>query len=176
MINLNEFAIEVHENAVKHGWWETERSFGEVIALIHSELSEALEEYRNGHAPTETYYSEGGKPKGIPSELADVVIRVLDWCAYKGWEYTGKEYSIIAEEVQDIFDSGEATKANFGKLIADLHKDVSFVYRNEIWILNDLIEDIFTFCAIYKIDLESAMLEKHEYNKTRPYKHGGKVM
>lgn len=177
MINLNEFAKEVHENAVKHGWWETKRSFGEVIALIHSELSEALEEYRNGHAPTETYYSEGGKPEGIPSELADVVIRVLDWCGFKKWEYTGKEYSAIVKEAQDAFDSGEATKTpSFGKFIADLHEDVSSVYRNTAWALNDLIEDVFAMCAIYNIDLESALLEKHEYNKTRPYKHGGKVI
>lgn len=177
MIDLNEFAKQVHENAVAHGWWETKRSFGEVIALIHSELSEALEEYRNGHAPTETYYSEGGKPEGIPSELADVVIRVLDWCGFKGWVYKGRDYSTIAEELQDVFDSGEATEIpSLGKLIADLHKDVSDFYENEVSELTDLIEDIFAVCAMYKIDLESAMLEKHEYNKTRLYKHGGKVI
>lgn len=177
MIDLNKFAQEVHSLAVSKGWWETERSFGEVIALIHSELSEALEEYRNGHAPTETYYSEGDKPEGIPSELADVVIRVLDWCGFKKWEYTGRDYSTIAEELQDVFDSGEATKIpSFGKFIADLHEDVSSVYRNTAWALNNLIEDVFIFCAIHKIDLESALLEKHEYNKTRLYKHGGKVI
>ena len=39
---FNELRDEVHENAVKHGWWDEERSFGEIIALCHSELSEAL--------------------------------------------------------------------------------------------------------------------------------------
>ena len=46
-MTVNEFAKEVHENAVAHGWWETARSFPEVAALIHSEVSEALEEWRD---------------------------------------------------------------------------------------------------------------------------------
>ena len=80
---INEFMREVHENAKNHGWHDEKRSFGELIALCHSELSEALEEYRNGKKENETYF-ENGKLKGIPSELADTIIRILDMCGLYG--------------------------------------------------------------------------------------------
>ncbi|MBD2861626.1 hypothetical protein IDH45_06420 [Paenibacillus sp. IB182363] len=72
-----------HQNAIDKGWYEEPRSFGEVIALMHSELSEALEDHRNGRGLTEIYY-EGEKPCGIPTELADVVIRIFDTCGHLG--------------------------------------------------------------------------------------------
>lgn len=116
---LNKLRDEIHGNAQAHGWWDEERSFGEIIALCHSELSEALEEYRNNKPLL--YYSGKGyeanqptecckKPEGIAAELADCIIRILDYC--------GKE----------------------------------------------------------KIDIEAAINIKHEYNKTRSYRHGGKVI
>jgi NTP pyrophosphatase (non-canonical NTP hydrolase) len=54
----------------------------ERLCLIHSEVSEALEAYRDGD--NDLRFTEGGKPEGIPSELADIVIRVADMAAYLG--------------------------------------------------------------------------------------------
>lgn len=93
-MSVNELIKEAHANAVAKGWWDKEPSFGEVISLIHSEASEALEDYRNGHTPTEVWYETKRvslteqnpvrKPCGIPSELADIVIRVFDACGHYG--------------------------------------------------------------------------------------------
>ena len=63
-MTVNEFAKEVHENAVAHGWWETARSFPEVAALIHSEVSEALEEWRDGNLRVLWYPGRGVRVRG----------------------------------------------------------------------------------------------------------------
>jgi len=90
----DEPALVAHLLATGHPKWAAmvqSRIDGNRIALMHSELSEALEELRKGKRPNETYYptirsdesmlpTVQHKPKGVPSELADVVIRVLDFC------------------------------------------------------------------------------------------------
>ena len=65
---------EVHELAKEKGWWDKPRSSLEVHALIHSEMSEATEAVREDNSTKEMF------------ELADVIIRILDYAEYKGWD------------------------------------------------------------------------------------------
>lgn len=62
-----------HHIAKEKGWWDDVRNDGELIALMHSELSEALEAMRN-HA----------KEEDIAEELADCCIRIFDYCGARG--------------------------------------------------------------------------------------------
>lgn len=114
---VQEWQYEIHQLAKDKGWHEEKRNIGEMLALIHSELSEALEEYRE--FPASALYTEEPryvvcridekqKPLGFGIELADAVIRIFDMCELLG------------------------------------------------------------------IDIEEMMEKKHEFNKTRPFRHGGK--
>ena len=54
--SFNELSVDVNAIAVEHGWWEKDRNDGEMIALMHSELSEALEGLREGNYKTSPSY------------------------------------------------------------------------------------------------------------------------
>jgi NTP pyrophosphatase (non-canonical NTP hydrolase) len=72
---INAMAFEAYWNSDAHGFHETGiPPFAEMIALVHSEASEALEEHRAGKG--DYYQREDGKPMGIGPELADIIIRV----------------------------------------------------------------------------------------------------
>jgi len=66
---INTLIKECHRIAKEKGWWLDERNEGELIALMHSELSEALEAMRNHKNKEE-----------IAEELADCCIRIFDYC------------------------------------------------------------------------------------------------
>lgn len=83
MRSINETVEAVHKNAVDKGFWDKPSGIGTLIALVHSELSEALEEVRKGK-PENLIYFKDSKPEGMPIELADAVIRIMDICGYYG--------------------------------------------------------------------------------------------
>jgi NTP pyrophosphatase (non-canonical NTP hydrolase) len=107
-MRLNELAAECYAIAASKGWHDDAhpKTVGDDMALITSEISEALEDFRNGHEMSETYYvvthkiqlqdpisgkdhtvkvdfpatqdTPGAKPCGVPIELADALIRIFD--------------------------------------------------------------------------------------------------
>ena len=174
-MNYNELAKEIHQNAVEHGWWDEERSDGECFALMHSELSEALEELRNGHKVNEIYYHDK-KPEGVPIELADVVIRILDWAEHKGLdiERNGEESKGIYRnsEKSDALIDGDFINHMHG-LLSQAFMDRNFGGTGEVH-LRRVITMIEEHLAAHGIHLYDVILIKMAYNKTRPYKHGGK--
>jgi NTP pyrophosphatase (non-canonical NTP hydrolase) len=82
---IAEWQKEISEWGKRKGWTFETINIPEKLCLMHSEISEALEEYRHGHLGL--YYSEtpeGPKPEGMAVELADAVIRILHFCAHRG--------------------------------------------------------------------------------------------
>ena len=100
MGQINDMMRLVNWNSIKHGWWDGFNDKDALhilgkLALVHSEVSEAGECVRDGemedtlsHAPLCKWvgYPDSEectpKPEGLPSELADVIIRVLDLAGY----------------------------------------------------------------------------------------------
>ena len=94
-MTIDELIKQSHETAVNSGFYDRDVDINDPdknasrLMLMVSELSEALEDIRNGK--WETWYDDNGKPHGLPIELADLAIRLGDYC---GWRGLDLEYAI----------------------------------------------------------------------------------
>lgn len=67
-------AAEMHKNAVAKGFYDKPRTFGDEVALAHSELSEAFEGFRHGNPPSDKI----PEFTSIDEEYADLCIRIFE--------------------------------------------------------------------------------------------------
>ena len=73
---IDAMAEALFTQAKSKGFWDLERNKGEQIALMHSELSEALEAIRSGN-PKDDHLPF---LDSLTVEMADCIIRILDFC------------------------------------------------------------------------------------------------
>ena len=188
-MNQADLQKEAHAIAKEKGWWDQERTFGDCIALVHSELSEALEAYRvrelvewtrPGYWPP--HLDSPPKPMGVASELADVVIRIADTAEWYGENLEGHVSHHQGWVSQLAY---ERLAETFGEWIMVIHMTLSdacgawYVREDRCVWINALARAValtYRMAAHYGIDLDAAIEAKVEYNRTREYRHGGMAL
>jgi hypothetical protein len=113
----------------------------------------------------------GRKPEGVPSEMADTLIRLLDNYAEYGLE---PRRTSIAWPVLE----------GFGNKMAYLHLMISETFEQQInrpavpfnHRFNGILDFLITFCEGEGINLYDEYIKKMAYNETRSQRHGGKAL
>jgi NTP pyrophosphatase (non-canonical NTP hydrolase) len=164
---MNEWRDKAHGLAIEKGWYEEKRSRLSLVMLINSEVFEAYECWRKKEDLT--YFDNNGKPCGLPSELADIVIRLFDMAGY---------YEVNFFKIKELdYNFNYDWFYNFEKFCSIISKDMfnwEFGdFLNEIEYF-EMIKYIYDYCDQNNIDLKKEMNQKHEYNKIRTNRHGGK--
>jgi hypothetical protein len=189
-MTIEELCKRSYDIAVSKGWHEQKRTMGEVIALFHSELSEALECFRDpSHQPGDVWYSgeDNRKPEGIVVELADLLIRICDAAVEMDLRVAtclhNTNVGMLGHGCSDFLLYDGQKLDSFGDMLSLVHIylsrafDVSIGNKDHSEVacfLARAMNAVGGICRIFHWDLEKAVVEKIEHNASRSYRHGGK--
>ena len=84
-MSINELAQKIHDQNKIAGWWDKPREAGTILMLCVSELAEAMEGDRRRN-PQDDHLPHRSM---VEVELADTIIRILDFAAYRGYDIEG---------------------------------------------------------------------------------------
>jgi NTP pyrophosphatase (non-canonical NTP hydrolase) len=154
-----------HKQAVDKGFWEQPLTFDMAMALIISEIAEALEAYRKGKV-TPDWDNDDAVKESFEVELADAIIRVYDWAG-------GNNLSLTDYKEQVTWTSDEGNNLMWlfncvGEAWVRTRDDQSNMNEG----LNFVLFDLLSYCKFKNIDIEKYIMWKLDYNLTRAYKHG----
>ncbi len=183
--SLAQMTAEVVENNTAKGWYENCATFPEAMALLHSEVSEALDAWRHWGLEDKTgpqiLYRRGDngedieslppyKPEGVPSEFADIFIRLLDDCYLFGVDPEVRSFRPGRFGIDESFVANMNTMHGFIARASAARED-SADYGE--WFGN-LLVFLRQLCGHYGVDLMAEYEKKMDYNRTREYRHGDK--
>lgn len=153
---LRALAAEAHEVAVSKGWWEGDRNVGEIIANIHSEVTEAWKEWVSGREPDETHFAVlNTNPDVIPEDAAEAWQRFKDTLDLR---------TVVPDQVPQWDQQDLQTLVRNGML--EPHGVPTE--------LADILIRVLDLFAAWGLDPDTSVRDKMEFNKHRQYKHGGK--
>jgi hypothetical protein len=165
---LKTMQIGIHNTAKEKGWWDNPRNKGECIALMHSEVTEAYLARKAGNPPDDKI----PEFSGLQAELADVVIRILDFGA--GHNYDVVDFNApldIDFDDEDFFNEVNMHLSNAIEALRESDIDVSR-YKTSLSLCS-CVKLITTYFEDEDY-IMGAMRAKTAFNKTRPKMHGGK--
>lgn len=184
MINHEHYAQMFHQLALDKGWHDIPRNDLEILALVSSEIAEATECVRDSRNPppihqgrlpckkwiTPQYkWSSRLKPQGHAIELADAIIRILDWLVYK--QINIKQITPLAAPPQPpVIDCDLDFHGFLIQTLAGMKPGVDYVGLG-VPLLRTVMY-IEAFFMMRGWPMEKALMLKHNFNKTRPYRHG----
>ena len=182
-MNLTQLQKEAHAIAQDQGWYDTESTFGDQIARIHSGLSRALEAYRaQGIFPGEA--ADSGLFGEVAEELADMVIRVAEMAEhFEVWSDAAyQRASVGGYPLPQLETFGEwvtyvhywASKAAWEYWLAQADDEEDIPYWADA--VGEVIRGVVYIASHYDIDLDAAIAAKMEYYRTGPHRRVGKVL